>query len=146
MTFKAGKEHHGVLAVSDAKAKVIAYVATGTTVQAAMAAVGKKPDTVRIWLMRDPIFAADLAKAKEDGAKQSFDALGLKKESIAFADFSKMFLDQTDFPHKSITVETLNFCDELIESLRASKITNLSELKKVLEIRSEQIKKLMQNQ
>jgi len=54
--------------------------------------------------------------------------------------------DPTDFPHKSITVETLNFCDELIESLRTAKITNLSELKKVLEIRSEQIKKLMQNQ
>ena len=40
MTFKAGKEHFGVLAVVDAKAKMLAYVATGTTVQAAMAAVG----------------------------------------------------------------------------------------------------------
>jgi len=107
MTFKAGKEHFGVLAVVDAKAKMLAYVATGTTVQAAMAAVGKKPDTVRIWCMRDEKFAAALAQAKEEGTKQSFDALGLKRESIAFADFSKMFLEQTVFPHHQDWVDLL---------------------------------------
>ena len=107
MTFKPGQEHFKVKGLADSKAKVLELVTSGTTVQAAMAAIGKKPDTARIWLMRDPIFASDLAKAKEDGGKQSFDALGLKKESIPFADFSKMFLDQTVFPHHQDWVDLL---------------------------------------
>ena len=98
--FQKGAEHFATKGVADAKAKVLEMVKAGSTLQASMVAVGKKPDTARIWMMRDPAFARSLEEAKEDGQKQSFDALGLKKESIPFADFSTMFFNQTVFPHQ----------------------------------------------
>ena len=105
--FQKGAEHFGVKEVTQAKAKVLELVRAGNTLQSAMVALGKKPDTARIWMMRDPAFARSLEEAKEEGSKQSFDALGLKKESIPFADFSKMFFDQTVFPHQQDWVDLL---------------------------------------
>ena len=105
--FQKGGEHFAAKGVATAKAKVIEMVRAGNTLQASMVAVGKKPDTARIWMMRDPHFASDLEVAKEDGQKKSFDAMGLKKESIPFADFSKMFFDQTVFPHQQDWVDLL---------------------------------------
>jgi len=107
MTFKPGDSHHLVKGVAEAKAKVLESVRAGMTTQAAMVAAGKKPDTVRQWMYRDPIFAASLEEARLDGEKSSFDALGLKKESIPFKDFSKLFLDQTVFPHHQDWVDLL---------------------------------------
>jgi hypothetical protein len=52
--------------------------------------------------------------------------------------------DKSNFPHKILAIEALNFCDDLIEDIRSSKIT-MPQLKKILEDRSEQLKKLMQN-
>jgi hypothetical protein len=72
-----------------------------------MIAIGKKPDTIRQWMVRDPLFAAALEEAKEEGSKQSFDALGVEKESIPFAEFSKMFFDQTVFPHHQNWIDLL---------------------------------------
>ena len=105
--FQKGAEHFGVKEVTQAKAKVLELVRAGNTLQSAMVASGKKPDTARIWMMRDPAFARSLEEAKEEGSKQTFDALGLKKESIPFADFSKMFFDQTVFPHQQDWVDLL---------------------------------------
>ena len=51
MSFKSGGDHHLVKSVTDAKVSVLAYVAAGTSVHAAMVAAGKKPDTVRQWLV-----------------------------------------------------------------------------------------------
>jgi hypothetical protein len=45
---------------------------------------------------------------------------------------------------KILAVEALNFCDDLIEEIRSSKIT-MPQLKKILEEKSEQIKKSPQN-
>ena len=95
--FQKGKDHHLAKGVAQAKADVLARVKDGVSVQAAMVAAGKKPDTVRQWMNRDPEFARLLEEAKQDGSKQTFDALGLEKESIPFAEFSKMFFDQTVF-------------------------------------------------
>ena len=53
--------------------------------------------------------------------------------------------DESDFPHKPITIETLSFCDNLIEDLKTSKIKSLGELRKILEIESEKLKKSLQN-
>jgi hypothetical protein len=53
--------------------------------------------------------------------------------------------DMTPFPHKEETLEVLDFFDNLIEDLKTAKITSIGELKKILKIRSEQLKKLMQS-
>ena len=105
--FKKGGEHHLAKEVTQAKADVLARVKEGVPVQAAMVAAGKKPDTVRQWMNRDPEFARALEEAKEQGSKQSFTAMGVEKESIPFADFSKMFFDQTVFPHHQDWVDLL---------------------------------------
>lgn len=78
--------------MTQAKADVLEKVRAGISVQAAMVAAGKKPDTVRQWMNRDPEFARNLEEAKEEGSKQTFTALGVEKESIEFSEFSKMFL------------------------------------------------------
>jgi hypothetical protein len=93
--------------VAQAKKEVLEKVRVGVSPQAAMIAMGKKPDTIRQWMVRDPLFAAALEEAKEEGSKQSFDALGVEKESIPFAEFSKMFFDQTVFPHHQNWIDLL---------------------------------------
>ena len=45
--------------MAEAKAKVLALVSEGMPVQRAMEQLGKKPDTVRIWISRDKQFAQD---------------------------------------------------------------------------------------
>jgi hypothetical protein len=105
--FKSGDDHHLAKGVAQAKKEVLEKVRVGVSPQAAMIAIGKKPDTIRQWMVRDPLFAAALEEAKEEGNKQSFDALGVQKESIPFADFSKMFFDQTVFPHHQNWIDLL---------------------------------------
>jgi hypothetical protein len=105
--FKSGDDHHLAKGVAQAKKEVLEKVRVGVSPQAAMIALGKKPDTIRQWMVRDPLFAAALEEAKEQGSKQSFDALGIQKESIPFADFSKMFFDQTVFPHHQNWIDLL---------------------------------------
>jgi uncharacterized membrane protein (UPF0127 family) len=51
--FKKGGEHHLAKAVTQAKADVLEKVRAGISVQAAMVAAGKKPDTVRQWMNRE---------------------------------------------------------------------------------------------
>ena len=62
-----------------------------------------------------------------------------RKELVA-----KIREDKADFPYKVIAVEALGFCNELIDAVRTSKVT-ISQLKQILEDRSEQLKKLMQS-
>jgi hypothetical protein len=57
---------------------------------------------------------------------------------------TKIREDKANFPYKGIALEALSFCDELIEELRGSKVS-IGQLKKILEDRSEQLKKLLQN-
>jgi hypothetical protein len=82
--FQKGNEHHLVKGLAAAKEQVLNAIRSGVTIPAAMALVNKKPDTIRQWMNRDPIFAADLEAAKEEGQKQSFDAMGVEKESMPF--------------------------------------------------------------
>jgi len=105
--FKSGDDHHLAKGVAQAKEQVLEKVRVGVSPQAAMIAIGRKPDTIRQWMVRDPLFAAALEEAKEEGSKQSFDALGVQKESIPFAEFSKMFFDQTVFPHHQNWIDLL---------------------------------------
>ena len=105
--FGKGKDHHLVKNLAASKAAVLERIKSGYTIQAAMASENKKTDTIRQWMNRDPAFAKALEEAKEEGTKQSFDALGLKKESIEFSDFSSMFLGQRVFPHHQDWVDLL---------------------------------------
>ena len=93
--------------MQEAKAKVLALVSEGMSVHKAMEQCGKKPDTVRIWMMRDKQFAADLAEAKENAKERSLKALGVAREDITFPQFSEMFLDQRVFPHHQDWIDLL---------------------------------------
>ena len=90
-----------------AKAKVVALVSEGWAPHKAMAEVGKQPDTIRIWCLRDKQFASDLAQAKEDAKEKSLRALGIAREDISFPQFSEMFLDQKVFPHHQDWIDLL---------------------------------------
>ncbi len=90
-----------------AKAKVLALVAEGHSVHKAMEMCGKKPDTVRIWCLRDKKFAADLAEAKETAKDASLASLGIPKEEIDFPKFSEIFLQQRVFPHHMDWIDLL---------------------------------------
>ena len=105
--FKKGAEHHLNKALAETKALVLERVRAGVGIPAAMVAAGKKPDTIRQWINRDPAFARLLEEAKEEGSKQSFDAMGIQKEEIEFSDFSQLFLDQMVFPHHQDWVDLL---------------------------------------
>ena len=99
--------HYKVKSLKTTQANVLEKIRSGYTLQAAMASENKKADTVRQWIRRDPSFALALEEAKAEGNKQSFDALGLQKESIEFATFSEMFLNQKVFPHHQDWVDLL---------------------------------------
>jgi len=105
--FKSGDEHHRAKGVARAKEEVLEKVRVGVSPQAAMIAIGKKPDTIRQWMVRDPLFATALEEAKEEGSKSSFDAMGVQKEEIEFSVFSQLFLDQMVFPHHQDWVDLL---------------------------------------
>jgi hypothetical protein len=105
--FQKGGEHFAAKGVAVAKEQVLESVRAGMSLQAAMVKAGKKPDTARIWMMRDPAFARSLEEARDDAEKKSFTSLGVEKESIPFKDFSKLFLDQTVFPHHQDWIDLL---------------------------------------
>ena len=107
MTFKPGEEHFKTKALAEAKVKVLELVASGATTHQAMAMVGKKPDTIRQWILRDSEFAKALAEAKERGEEATLSSLGVSKVNLSFADFSKNFLGQTVFPHHQVWIDLL---------------------------------------
>jgi len=107
VTFQKGVNNPRTEAMVDAKAKVLALVAEGHSPHKAMELCGKKPDTVRIWMLRDKKFAADLAEAKEDAKNKSVKALGIAKDEISFPQFSEIFLDQKVFPHHQDWIDLL---------------------------------------
>jgi len=94
-------------ATAAAKAKLIALVAEGMGTQRAMQQIGYKPDTLRIWMMRDKKFARDLEAAKDDAKNKSTQALGVAKDEISFPQFSEVFLDQKVFPHHQDWIDLL---------------------------------------
>ena len=87
MTFQKGVNNPRSEAMADSKAKVLALVSEGHSPHKAMEMCGKKPDTVRIWMLRDKNFAAALADAKEEAKSNSIKALGINKDDITFPDF-----------------------------------------------------------
>jgi hypothetical protein len=99
VTFQKGSNNPKRLAGAEAKKKVLALVSEGMSPKRAMEEIGSKPDTIRIWMMRDATFAAELEQAVSDAKSNSIKALGIAREDITFPQFSEMFLDQKPFPH-----------------------------------------------
>ena len=108
MTFQKGNTNNpNVEKANAAKAKVIALVAEGMSVQRAMGQVGYKPDTARIWILRDKKFAEALEDAKADAKNNSTKSLGVDKLEIGFPQFSEVFLGQKVFPHHQDWIDML---------------------------------------
>lgn len=99
MTFIKGSENQKTKQANADKQQVLDLISEGMPPASAMAKVGKKPDTLRIWIARDQDFARRLEQAKEDAKSNSIKALGIAKEDISFAQFSEMYLGSRVFPH-----------------------------------------------
>jgi len=99
MTFIKGPENQKTQKANAEKQQVLDLISEGMPPANAMAKVGKKPDTLRIWISRDADFARRLEQAKIDAKSNSIKALGIDKEDISFAQFSEMYLGSRVFPH-----------------------------------------------
>ena len=93
--------------MAEAKAKVLALVSEGMPVQRAMTHLGKKPDTVRIWISRDKQFAQDLALAINNllSSPDKIDTMGKKSRERV-----EKFFSWTKIAH-----QTVDFYQELLE-------------------------------
>ena len=82
----------------EAQAKVLALLEQGSTITAAMAAVGRNDTTFRQWVMVDESFKEKSDKARLAGKGIKADLAELK--DISYPDFSEQFLDTTLFDHQ----------------------------------------------
>jgi hypothetical protein len=106
MAAKGGKEHHNVVALKEAKAKVLDFVRQGLELTDAIARAGRKPDVMKTW-RQDDAFMKDLEKAKNEGQKTLSIVSGDAKFKIGFEEFSREFLDSPIFPHHRSWIDVL---------------------------------------
>ena len=92
---KAGKQD---IPKDEAQAKVLALLAQGSTVTAAMAAVGRQDTAFRQWSMADADFKEKADKARLAGKGIIADLAELK--DLPFPEFSEQFLDSKLFNHQ----------------------------------------------
>ena len=107
MTFGKGGDHYATKKLAEAKEQVLHLVDQGSTPRQAMVAVGRNPDTIRVWTTRDKNFAQALDDAMTRAQASSLEALGTSKELLPFDQFSKIFLNSTVFPHHQDWVDLL---------------------------------------
>jgi hypothetical protein len=81
----------------EAQEKVLISLAQGSTITAAMTAVGRNEVTYRQWTMGDPDFKERAEKARLEGKGVKADLKDIKE--LGFADFSEQFLDTKLFDH-----------------------------------------------
>ena len=65
-----GKEHHNVIALREAKAKVIEFIKQGLSLDDAIARADRKPDVMKVW-RQDAAFMKELEKAREEASAHS---------------------------------------------------------------------------
>ena len=106
MAAKAGKEHHNVAKLAEAKKKVLDFVRQGLDLQDAIARSGRKPDVMKDW-RKDPKFVKDLESAREEGERSLSIVTGDAKYKIGFEEFSAEFLDSPIFPHHRSWIDVL---------------------------------------
>ena len=106
MGAKAGVEHHSVIALRQAKVKVISFVAQGLSIHDAIVKADRKPDVMKDW-KKDLKFIKELEKAKETGNQVMDMVTGDAKYKIGFQEFSKEFLESPIFPHHQNWIDIL---------------------------------------
>ena len=106
MSAKSGGEHHNVIALREAKQKVLEFVAQGLPVQDAIIRAGRKPDVLKLW-RKDEKWAKALDKARSTGEEILSAATGDAKFQIGFEEFSREFLDSPIFPHHRSWIDVL---------------------------------------
>ena len=106
MAAKGGREHHNVVALKQAKSKVLEYIRQGLDLQDALARAERKPDVMKDW-RKDPAFMKELEKARSEGEKVLSIVSGDAKFKIGFEEFSKEFLDSPIFPHHRSWIDVL---------------------------------------
>lgn len=106
MAAKGGKEHHNVVALREAKAKVLDFVRQGLDITDALARAERKPDVMKDW-RKDPAFMKALEKAREEGEKTLSIVSGDAKFKIGFEEFSREFLDSPIFAHHRSWIDVL---------------------------------------
>ena len=106
MAAKGGKEHHNVVALREAKAKVLEFVKQGLDLQDAISRADRKPDVMKDW-RKDDQFMRALDKARSEGEKTLSIVTGDAKFKIGFEEFSKEFLDSPIFPHHRSWIDVL---------------------------------------
>ena len=106
MSAKAGKEHHNVVALREAKEKVLGFVKQGLSLEDAIARADRKPDVMKVW-KQDEKFMRLLEKAREEGEKTLSITTGDAKYKIGFEQFSQEFLDSPIFAHHRSWIDVL---------------------------------------
>ena len=106
MVAKGGKEHHNVVALREAKSKVLDYIKQGLDLQDSLARAGRKPDVMKDW-RKDLAFMKLLEAARTEGQKTLSIVSGDAKFKIGFAEFSREFLDSPIFPQHQSWVDLL---------------------------------------
>ena len=101
-----GKEHHNVIALKEAKAKVLEFVSQGLSLEDAIARSDRKPDVMKTW-RQDEQFMKSLEKARLSGEKVLSITTGDAKYKIGFEQFSAEFLDSPIFPHHRSWIDIL---------------------------------------
>lgn len=106
MVAKGGKEHHNVVALREAKAKVLEFIKQGLDLPDAIARADRKPDVMKDW-RKDEQFMKALEKARAEGEKTLSIVSGDAKFKIGFEEFSREFLDSPIFPHHRSWIDLL---------------------------------------
>jgi len=106
MAAKGGKEHHNVVALKEAKAKVLEFIRQGLDLPDAIARADRKPDVMKDW-RKDEQFMKALEKARTEGEKTLSIVTGDAKFKIGFEEFSKEFLGSPIFPHHRSWIDIL---------------------------------------
>ena len=101
-----GKEHHNVIALKEAKAKVLEFIRQGLSLDDAIARADRKPDVMKTW-RQDEQFMKSLEKARLEGEKVLSITTGDAKYKIGFEQFSAEFLDSPIFPHHRSWIDIL---------------------------------------
>jgi hypothetical protein len=87
MVAKGGKEHHNVIALREAKAKVLEFIKQGLDLTDAIARADRKPDVMKDW-RKTISFMKALEKARAEGEKTLSIVSGDAKFKIGFEEFS----------------------------------------------------------
>lgn len=106
MAAKNGKEHHNVVALREAKEKVLSFVKQGLTLEDALVRADRKTDVMKLWKQDDQFMKA-LEKAKAEGEEVLSIVSGDAKYKIGFEEFSREFLGSPIFAHHRSWIDVL---------------------------------------